>query len=109
MLYTSFATVIAMTHILLPFMILPLYSVMKGIDPSYVRAALSLGSRPFSAFLRIFMPLNLPGLSAGSLLVFIILVGYYIIPAMVGGTAGQMIANILDFNMQRLNNWGQIG
>lgn len=106
MLYTSFATVIAMTHILLPFMILPLYSVMKGIDPSYVRAALSLGSRPFSAFLRIFLPLTLPGLSAGSLLVFIISVGYYITPALVGGTDGQMISNIIAFHMQRSNNWG---
>ncbi|NYT86215.1 ABC transporter permease [Pollutimonas harenae] len=106
MLYTSFATVIAMTHILLPFMILPLYSVMKGIDPSYVRAALSLGSKPFSAFVRIFLPLTLPGLSAGSLLVFIISVGYYITPALVGGTDGQMISNIIAFHMQRSNNWG---
>jgi len=106
MLYTRFATIIAMTHILLPFMILPLYSVMKGIDPSYVRAALSLGSRPFSAFLRIFLPLTLPGLSAGSLLVFIISVGYYITPALVGGTDGQMISNIIAFHMQRSNNWG---
>ncbi|TEA78144.1 ABC transporter permease [Allopusillimonas ginsengisoli] len=105
-LYTRMATVIAMTHILLPFMILPLYSVMRGIDPSYVRAALSLGSRPWSAFLHIFMPLTLPGLSAGSLLVFIISVGYYITPALVGGTDGQMISNIIAFHMQRSNNWG---
>ncbi|MGB6105808.1 MAG: ABC transporter permease [Pusillimonas sp.] len=106
MLYTRFATVIAMTHILLPFMILPLYSVMRGVDPSYVRAALSLGSRPFPAFLRVFLPLSLPGLSAGSLLVFIISVGYYITPALVGGTDGQMISNIIAFHMQSSNNWG---
>src|SRR5690606_35898793 len=106
LLYTRHATVIAMTHILLPFMVLPLYSVMRGIDPSYVRAAVSLGSRPFSAFLRIFLPLTLPGLSAGSLLVFIISVGYYITPALVGGTDGQMISNIIAFHMQRSNNWG---
>lgn len=105
-LYTRDATVIAMTHILLPFMILPLYSVMRGIDPSYVRAALSLGGRPSSAFLRVFLPLSLPGLSAGSLLVFIISVGYYITPALVGGTDGQMISNIIAFHMQRSNNWG---
>lgn len=105
-LYTRDATIIAMTHILLPFMILPLYSVMRGIDPSYVRAALSLGSRPSSAFLRVFLPLTLPGLSAGSLLVFIISVGYYITPALVGGTDGQMISNIIAFHMQRSNNWG---
>lgn len=106
MMYTRFATIIAMTHILLPFMVLPLYSVMRSIDPSYVRAAQSLGSRPWSAFLRVFLPLSLPGLSAGSLLVFIISVGYYITPALVGGTDGEMISNIIAFHMQRSNNWG---
>ena len=106
MLYTRFATIVAMTHILLPFMILPLYSVMRGIDPSFVRAALSLGSRPFSAFLKVFLPLTLPGLSAGSLLVFIISVGYYITPALVGGTDGQLISNIIAFHMQSSSNWG---
>ena len=105
MLYTSFATVVAMTHILLPFMILPLYSVMRGIDPSYLRAALSLGAKPIPAFARIYFPMTLPGLSAGALLVFIISVGYYITPALVGGTDGQMISNIIAFHMQRSNNW----
>jgi len=105
MLYTSFATVIAMTHILLPFMILPLYSVMRGIDPSYLRAAMSLGAKPLPAFARIYFPMTLPGLSAGALLVFIISVGYYITPALVGGTDGQMISNIIAFHMQRSNNW----
>lgn len=106
MLYTRFATIVAMTHILIPFMILPLYSVMRGIDPSYVRAALSMGSSPFSAFRRVFLPLTLPGLSAGTLLVFIVSVGYYITPALVGGSDGQMISNIIAFNIQRANNWG---
>ena len=106
MLYTEFATVIAMTHILLPFMILPLYSVMRGIDPSYFRAALSMGARPMPAFLRIYLPMSLPGLSAGALLVFIISVGYYITPALVGGTEGQMISNLIAFHMQQSNNWG---
>ncbi len=105
MLYTSFATVVAMTHILLPFMVLPLYSVMRGIDPSYMRAALSLGDKPIPAFVRIHFPMTLPGLSAGTLLVFIISVGYYITPALVGGTDGQMISNIIAFHMQRSNNW----
>ncbi len=105
MLYTQFSTVIAMTHILLPFMILPLYSVMKGIDPSYFRAALSLGAKPLSAFCRIYFPMTLPGLSAGALLVFIISIGYYITPALVGGTDGQMISNIIAFHMQSSNNW----
>jgi len=105
MLYTSFATVIAMTHILLPFMILPLYSVMRGIDTSYMRAAMSLGAKPLPAFARIYFPMTLPGLSAGALLVFIISVGYYITPALVGGTDGQMISNIIAFHMQSSNNW----
>lgn len=105
-LYTKYATIIAMTHILLPFMILPLYSVMRSIDPSYVRAAMSLGSRPFESFYKIFLPLSLPGLGAGSLLVFIISVGYYITPALVGGTDGQMISNLIAFHMQQSNNWG---
>lgn len=105
MLYTSFATVVAMTHILLPFMVLPIYSVMRGIDPSYRRAALSLGARPLGAFVRIYFPMTLPGLSAGALLVFIISVGYYITPALVGGTDGQMISNLIAFHMQRSNNW----
>ena len=105
MLYTSFATIVAMTHILLPFMVLPLYSVMRSIDPSYTRAALSMGARPLPAFAKIYFPQTLPGLSAGALLVFIISVGYYITPALVGGTDGQMISNIIAFHMQRSNNW----
>jgi putative spermidine/putrescine transport system permease protein len=79
---------------------------MKGIDPSHVKAALSLGSPPFSAFVRVYLPQTIPGLSAGSLLVFITAVGYYIIPALVGGTDGQMISNIIAYHMQQSNNWG---
>ena len=105
MLYTEFAVILAMTHILLPMMILPLYSVMRGIDPSYVRAALSLGSRPVPAFFTVYLPMTLPGVSAGVLLVFIISVGYYITPALVGGTDGQMISNLIAFHMQQSNNW----
>lgn len=106
MLYTEFSTIIAMTHILLPFMILPLYSVMKGIDKSFMRAAMSMGAKPIPAFLTVYLPNTLPGLSAGALLVFIISVGYYITPALVGGTDGQMISNIIAFHMQQSNNWG---
>lgn len=106
MLYTQFATIIAMTHILLPFMVLPLYSVMRSIDPAYMRAALSLGSSPLKAFIRIYLPLSVPGITAGTLLVFIISVGYYITPALVGGTDGQMISNLIAFHMQQSNNWG---
>lgn len=106
MLYTEFSTIIAMTHILLPFMVLPLFSVMKGIDPSLMRAAQSMGAKPISAFISVYLPNTLPGLSAGALLVFIISVGYYITPALVGGTDGQMISNIIAFHMQQSNNWG---
>jgi putative spermidine/putrescine transport system permease protein len=106
LLYTEFATILAMTHILLPFMILPLYSVMKGIDPSYMRAAMSMGARPIQAWRGVYLPASLPGLSAGAMLVFIISVGYYITPALVGGTEGQMISNLIAFHMQQSNNWG---
>jgi putative spermidine/putrescine transport system permease protein len=105
MLYTEFATIIAMTHILLPFMILPLYSVMKSIDPSYYRAALSLGAKPIPAFMQVYLPMTTAGFSAGALLVFIISIGYYITPALVGGVDGQMISNLIAFHMQSSNNW----
>jgi len=105
LLYTQFSTIIAMTHILLPFMVLPLYAVMRGIDDSYMRAAISMGSRPMGAWYKIYLPMSLPGLSAGALLVFIISIGYYITPALVGGIDGQMISNIIAFHMQQSNNW----
>ena len=105
LLYNEFSTILAMTHILLPFMVLPLYAVMRGIDSSFMRAAISMGSNPIGAWYKISLPMSLPGLSAGALLVFIISVGYYITPALVGGTDGQMISNIIAFHMQVSNNW----
>ncbi len=105
LLYNEFSTILAMTHILLPFMVLPLYAVMRGIDNSYMRAAISMGSSPLGAWSKIYLPMSLPGLSAGALLVFIISIGYYITPALVGGTDGQMISNIIAFHMQVSNNW----
>jgi putative spermidine/putrescine transport system permease protein len=104
-IYNQFSTVLAMTHILLPFMVLPLYSVMKGIDPSYVRASQSLGANPFKAFIQVYFPLSLPGLSAGALLVFIISIGYYITPALIGGVDGQLISNLVAHHMRSTNNW----
>ena len=106
LLYTEFSTVLAMTHILMPFMVLPLYAVMRGIDPSYMRAAMSMGARPIGAWWAVYLPASLPGLSAGAMLVFIISVGYYITPALVGGTDGQMISNLIAFHMTESNNWG---
>ena len=105
MMYNQAGTVIAMTHILLPFMILPLYSVMRPINPSYVRAARSLGATSWTAFRRIYFPQTVPGIGAGALLVFILAVGYYITPALVGGADGQLISNLIAFHMQKSLNW----
>ena len=105
MIYNQTGTIIAMTHILLPFTILPLYSVMRPIPPSYVRAARSLGATSWTAFRRIYLPLCLPGIGAGALLVFILAVGYYITPALVGGASGQLISNLIAFHMSDSLNW----
>lgn len=106
MIHNWIGTIIAMTHILLPFMVLPLYSVMKGISPSFVRAARSLGATQWTAFWRVYVPQTLPGVGAGGILVFIISIGYYITPALVGGQTGQMISNLIAFHMQGSLNWG---
>ena len=105
MMYNQLGTIIAMTHILLPFMVLPLYSVMRPINPSYVRAARSLGATSWTAFRRIYFPQTVPGIGAGALLVFILAVGYYITPALVGGADGQLISNLIAFHMQKSLNW----
>jgi putative spermidine/putrescine transport system permease protein len=105
MIYNQAGTIIAMTHILLPFMVLPLYSVMRTIPPSYVRAARSLGASSWTAFRRVYLPQTLPGIAAGALLVFILAVGYYITPALVGGADGQLISNLIAFHMQKSLNW----
>ena len=105
LIYNKTGTLIAMTHILLPFMILPLYSVMKTIPPSYVRAAKSMGATNWTAFWRVYFPQSVPGIGAGALLVFILAIGYYITPALVGGQDGQMISNFIDFHMRKSLNW----
>ncbi|MFE3837781.1 ABC transporter permease [Pseudogemmobacter sonorensis] len=105
MMYNQAGTIIAMTHILLPFMILPLYSVMRTIKPAYVRAARSLGATSWTAFRRVYLPQTLPGIGAGALLTFILAVGYYITPALVGGASGQLISNLIAFHMQNSLNW----
>jgi putative spermidine/putrescine transport system permease protein len=105
LIYNMTGTIIAMTHILLPFMILPLYSVMKTIPPSYMRAARSLGATPTLAFIKVYMPQTVPGIGAGGLLVFILAIGYYITPALVGGQDGQLISNMIAYHMQKSLNW----
>ncbi len=106
LIYNMTGTIVAMVHILLPFMILPLFSVMKTIPPSYMRAARSLGGKPFYSFLRIYWPQTLPGIGAGSILVFVLAMGYYITPALVGGRTGQLISNVIAYHMQKSLNWG---
>jgi putative spermidine/putrescine transport system permease protein len=99
-------TLVAMTHIQLPFTLLPIYSVMSGIEPRLTRAARSLGATPFTAFRRIYVPLTLPGVGAGCLLTFILSLGYYITPALVGGPDDQMVSSFVAQYMNRELNWG---
>ena len=106
MINNQTGTIIAMTHILLPFMILPLYSVMKTISPSYVRAAKSLGATDWTAFWRVYFPQTVPGIGAGSILVFILSIGYYITPELVGGTSGIFISNRIAYHISSSLNWG---
>ncbi|NCV20035.1 MAG: ABC transporter permease, partial [Rhodobacterales bacterium] len=102
----QFGTIVAMTHILLPFMILPMYSVMKTIPPSYLRAAKSLGATNWTAFWRVYFPQSVPGIGAGSILVFILAIGYYITPEIVGGTDGIFISNRIAYHISSSLNWG---
>jgi putative spermidine/putrescine transport system permease protein len=99
-------TIIAMTHILLPFMILPMYSVMQTIPPTYVRAAKSMGANDWTSFWRVYFPQSVPGLGAGSILVFILSIGYYITPEIVGGTKGVFISNRIAYHISSSLNWG---
>jgi putative spermidine/putrescine transport system permease protein len=107
MIFSRFGTVVAMTHIQLPFTLLPIYSVMKGISPSYLRAARSLGGGPIYSFVRVYLPLTLPGIGAGCLLTFIICLGYYITPALVGGPSDQMVSGFIEQAMNQDGNWGK--
>ncbi len=106
MMYNFTGTIIVMTQILLPFMILPIYSIMKGIPPSYMKAAQNLGATPTRAFIRVYMPQSVPGVGAGCILVFIVAIGYYITPELVGGKDGLMIGNFVAREMQKTLNWG---
>ena len=106
MMYNFNGTIIVMTQILLPFMILPIFSVMKTIPPSYMKAAQNLGATPTLAFIRVYMPQTIPGVGAGCILVFIVAIGYYITPELVGGKDGRLIGNMVAYHMQRSLNWG---
>ncbi len=106
MIYNMTGTFIAMTHVLLPFLVLPLYSVMRSIPPAYMSAAASLGATPLQALRRVYWPQTLPGVGAGCLLTFILAIGYYITPALVGGQSGQLISNMIAYHVQTSLNWG---
>lgn len=106
LIFTRTGTVIAMTHIQLPFTILPIYSVMRSIPATQLRAARSLGAPPSSAFWRIYAPQTLPGVVAGCLMTFILSLGYYITPALVGGPRDQMVSNFISVYINRDLNWG---
>jgi len=106
LIFNRFGTIVAMTHIQLPFTLLPIYSVMKTIPPSHVRAARSLGAGPFYAFWRVYFPQSLPGIAAGCLLTFILSLGYYITPALVGGSTDQMVSYFVAFYTNQQLNWG---
>ena len=105
LMYNVIGTFVAMTQILLPFMVLPLYSVMKTISPSLMRAGKSLGGTPLVAFYKVYFPLTIPGIGAGCLLVFILSIGYYITPALVGGASGTLISNTIAYHMKSSLDW----
>ena len=105
LLYNRTSVLIGLTYTLLPYMVLTLYSVMRGIDFQLVRAAYSLGAGDWNVFRRIFLPHTLPGIVGGSILVFILAVGYYITPRLMGGDRDQMMATIIEYQVDILLNW----
>lgn len=106
LIFNRVGVYVAMVHILLPFLVLPLYAVMRNIPDSQMRAAASLGARPVSAFLSVYLPQTLPGLAAGCLLVFILALGFYITPALIGGASDQMLSYLIAEFATRTGNWG---
>jgi len=106
LIYNRAGVLIGMTHVLLPFMILPLLAVLSRIDPSLSSAAASLGAPPARNFIRVYLPLSLPGLLSGSLLVFVVGLGYYITPALLGGPGEVMIAQLIEMQVADFGNWG---
>ncbi|MCY1207395.1 sulfate ABC transporter, permease protein CysT [compost metagenome] len=109
LMFNRTGVLIGMTHILLPFMILAIYSVMKGISPVYMRAAQSLGARPLTAFMRTYVPQTFAGIGAGCFLVFVLSLGYYITPALLGGAGDEMISQLISVQTNQQLNWGLAG
>jgi len=106
LLFNEAGVLIGAVHVMLPFMILPLYSVMRGIDPNLGAAAQSLGATPWRSFVHVYLPLSFPGLVAGALLVFVLSIGFFIVPALLGGPEQTMIANLIENQVRRALNWG---
>jgi putative spermidine/putrescine transport system permease protein len=109
LIYNRIGVIIGMVHILLPFMVLPLYSVLTRIDPSYTSAAASLGAPPVRNFLRIYLPLSFPGVLTGTVLVFVVGLGYYITPALLGGPGDTMVAQLIEMQVAEFGRWGIAG
>jgi putative spermidine/putrescine transport system permease protein len=106
LLFTTFSSTLGMTHILLPYMILALFAVMKKIEPDHLRAAASLGARPRVAFLEVFLPLSLPGVVNGSLLVFVTCLGFFVTPVLLGTPRDMMISQLINQQIEELLAWG---
>lgn len=105
LIYNMTGTIISTTHALLPFLILPLYSVMRGIPPQYAKAAASLGANRWQRFAHVYWPQTLPGVAAGTMLVFMLSIGQYVTPTLIGGQSGQFFSNVIDYHMQKTLNW----
>ena len=109
LIFNRSGVVVAMTHVLLPFMVLPIYSVLQAIPRNLMPAASSLGAPPWRAFLKVLLPLSLRGILSGMLLVFMTAIGYYITPALIGGAGDQMISSIIAYYAMGAANWGMAG
>ncbi len=109
LVYNRIGVLIGMVQILLPFMIFPLFTVMSRIDPSYARAAATLGAGPVRSFVHVYLPLTLPGVLTGGALVFVLALGYYIVPALLGGLGDTMAAQLIEQQVADFGNWGMAG
>lgn len=106
LLHNLFATVLVMSYVLLPYAVLPTYAVMNRVQPSLFRAALTLGATPLRAFFTVYLPQTLPGVMAGSILIFVLSFGFYLTPELVGGPGGSLIGNLIAYNFSKSLNWG---
>ncbi|WP_222184118.1 ABC transporter permease [Geminicoccus harenae] len=106
LIFNTTGLYIVMVHMMLPFMVLPLYATMKGIPPHFMKASASLGAHPLRGFLHVYLPMTLPGVGAGALLTFIVTVGYYITPSLVASASDQMVGYFIAFFANTTINWG---